>query len=376
MTDGEGKFALQELDRTLIFQLLVVATDHVPLLTELEVDPLEELEPLALQPRDLGAEPPENVVRGVVRDVQGRPVPRARLAPLAQKLERGVRYGEVAADPLAVSEADGSFEFAAFAPGAEFQAEIEAAGFAKSMSGWLTAGGEDNVVVLHTGITLTGLIERDGKPVADFALGLTLEEQGAGVNLGTTSIATDAKGRFTFVNAPPDARLILYGELSNRGKGTLDQRPVTSGADGSTLDLGVLALEPGATLAGRVVVADGGELPEGAGLVLARDAVNDALVVEIGADGRFRVDSLPSDLLTLGVRLRYHHVSVRNASYDFVNHQGLIGRVPRDLELTLLLEPGPVQRTDPEFSKELWKRYQELCDAPLRGAPLEAAAPR
>lgn len=376
MTDGEGKFALRDLDPTLFFQLLVLAPDHAPLITELDVDPLKKLAPLELVPRDLDNEPPERVVRGVVRDAAGKPVARARIEPVAQKLARGVRYGAVEADPLAVSAADGTFEFAVYQPGMVVQAELQASGFAKCASGWLTAGAEDNVVVLHTGVTLTGRVERDGQPVAGYALGLTLEQQGAGTNLGTTSLASDASGRFTFVNVPPEAAHLLYGELSNSGRGALALRKVTTGADDSTLDLGVLTLERGAQLSGRVVVTDASVLPEGAALLLSRDAVSDTVVVALTADGSFRADSLPGDILTLGVRLRTHHVSKANASYDFVNHQGLIGRVREDLELELLIDPGPEPREDPKFDKELWQRYEELCSSPLRGRTAEASAPR
>jgi hypothetical protein len=117
-------------------------------------------------------------------------------------------------------------------------------------------------------------------------------------------------------------------------------------------------------------------LPEGAGILVSRDAVNDTVVLPRAAGGHFRVDSLPGDVLTLGVRLRSHHVSKTNASYDFVNHQGLIGSVREDLALELVLDPGPMTREDPQFDKELWKRYEELCSSPLRGRTAEASAPR
>ena len=221
----------------------MLAPDHAPLITELDDDPLKKLAPLELVARDLDNEPPERVVRGVVRAADGRPVARAKIEPVAQKLAKGVRYGATDADPLAISAADGTFEFAVFEPGLVVQAEVQARGFAKCASGWLTAGAEDNVIEVSIGVTLTGRIERDGQPVAGYALGLTLEEQRAGTNLGTLSIASDASGRFTFVNVPSAARHLLYGELSNLGKGALAQRSVATGVDDSTLDLGVLALE-------------------------------------------------------------------------------------------------------------------------------------
>lgn len=64
-------------------------------------------------------------------------------------------------------------------------------------------------------------------------------------------------------------------------------------------------------------------------------------------------------------------ISPRNASYDFLNRMGLIGRVEADAELVLLLEPGMETRDFSQPEPGAWERYEALLKAPLRGLPVE-----
>jgi hypothetical protein len=64
-------------------------------------------------------------------------------------------------------------------------------------------------------------------------------------------------------------------------------------------------------------------------------------------------------------------ISPRNASYDFLNHAGLVGRVEADTELVLLLEPGMESRDFSQPEPGAWEKYEALLQSPLRGLPVE-----
>ena len=173
---------------------------------------------------------------------------------------------------------------------------------------------------------------------------------------------------------PANDDCFLYGLVASfKSHGALASRPVKTGAPDTTLDLGVLAVEPGHRLAGNVELSDGEPLPAGLRLVLGREEAWDAQIAEVGADGSFAFEGLPAELYTLNGRIPGHVLSPENGSYDFLNREGLLGRLEGDVrDLVLLFEPGAETLESPKFDQGLFERYEALRKAPLRGVALEA----
>jgi hypothetical protein len=380
VTDEQGKFALEDLDPELLFELLVYHDGFVPLYSRRYLDPDHGEVELTLTPHDLATREPERVLRGIVLDAHRRPIPRATIHPVGRKRGNGQQYGGLdGVDDLALSDENGEFALGVSAPGEELLLSIESPGYAPRTAYWLRAGPDPHEIAMQVGVTVRGVVTKDGQPLRGIELGLAQDDRSGEHFTGEHTVGTDAEGRFTFVNVPPDDAWHLYGKMASaRVHGALPARPVKTGADGSTLDVGTLALEPGARLAGRVVLSDGRDLPEGLRVLLGREHAWDTQTSEVGAGGTFAFQGVPRELCTLDARVGGYVVSERNASCDFLNRMGLLGVVDGDVEdLVLLLEPGEEQTSFDSrgLGEGLWERYQALQESPLRGAPVEAVAP-
>lgn len=374
MTDAEGKFVLEGLDPELFFRLLVYEQGYVPTYTDGAVDPLAGAVTVQLARHDLGEREPDLVLRGTVVDAHGDPVPRAVLSPRGRKLGKMTQWGGMdGIDELALCDERGEFELGVSAPKEELMLEVSARGFASRMFPWLAAGPEPHALALGRGVTVTGLVKKGAEPLAGVELGIAQVDRGGEHFLGDRTIGTGADGRFTFVNVAPKDAWTLYGCMGSLKKhGALSVRPIQTGADETTLDVGTLVVEPGFRLAGRLELSDGTALPPDHRVLLGREEAWDSQTALVGADGRFAFEGLPRELCTLTTRLHGYVISPRNASYDFLNDAGLIGRVEADVELVLLLEPGMGSREFSRPEQGAWEKYEALLKAPLRGLPVES----
>src|SRR6185503_3789401 len=110
---------------------------------------------------------------------------------------------------------------------------------------------------------------------------------------------------------------------------------------------------------------------------LARAEAWDPLVTQVEPDGSFAFEGLPAELYALTSRIPGYTPSPENESYDFLNHEGLLGRLAQDVDdLTLLFDPGVEDSDGPMPDASAFERYEALCKSPLRGVPMEAKAPR
>lgn len=373
MTGEEGEFVLEGMDPELLFELLVYDARHVPTYTEGYEDPRMGTVRVSLERNDLDRRPPARVLRGRVVDADGRPVARATISPQGMAIENGRRFGQLpGVDPLALTDADGRFALGVGEPGDTILSLVEAPAHAPRVSGWLAAGPDEHTIVLGRGVTVTGLLHEDGKPLGGVQVGLAQEDRNADGWLGQKEIATNEAGRFTFVNVAGGQSWLLYGAMTSLAPRALPARSLALGADGTTVDVGVVEIGPGLTLEGRVELAAGGSIPEGCRVLLVRESVQDSRVAELDADGTFRFDGLPAELYTLGARVPGHRVSAENESFDALNGLGLLGRIDADTSgLVLLLERGAPQPGP--FGPEMGQHYMELLERPLRGIPLEAS---
>jgi hypothetical protein len=379
VTDGEGKFALEALDPELRFKLLVYHEGYVPTFSEDYCDPREGPVKLALARHDLDQRDPERVLHGRIVDAHGDPVARAIVSPVGRKTARGQQYGGLDdVDALALSNAHGEFELGVGEPKEELMVSIEAAAFAPRMAPWLKSGDEENTVTLTRGVTVTGIVEKDGHGLAGVELGIVQVDRDTAKFTGERTVGTDERGRFTFVNVGPNELWSVYGKMTSlRSRGALVTREARTLADESTLDLGHLAVEPSARLSGRVVLSDDLPLPAGLQLILTRENAWDSATTVVAADGSFAFEGVPHELVSLYTRVRDYVISPKNASCDSINDSGLLGLIDGDVrDLVLLLEPGErgTMFDASSITQEAWERYQALKKAPLRGAPLEAAA--
>jgi hypothetical protein len=339
-TDSAGRFTIESLDPKLVFRLLVVAAGHESTFIS-KVDPTNGVSKVTLKQRSAEALTAATRIAGVVMNEEGEPVAGAVIST------QGVQVGELThwggtdpyADPVAVADTEGFFLLPCKPAVKQVHAMAEAPGVAKR---WVTlTPGKDHIVRMVDGVTVTGRVLRDGKPLKDVVLGLTTVERQCGMFLHEFEAATDKDGRFIIANVTPANEYHYYAKMESLGsQGALRTSVVRSGPNGKTVDLGDLQTGPAHTLKGRVVLSDGQKIPADTRLFLGREKAWDHSEVSLDPEGRFEFAGLPAEPISLAVRVKGYKVSKRNPSLDWLNG-GIVGTVDRDIQdFTILLEPG------------------------------------
>ena len=156
-----------------------------------------------------------------------------------------------------------------------------------------------------------------------------------------------------------------------KDSGSIPVRTLNTNADGSTLDLGDIEVQPGYRLTGQLILGDGKPVPPETRVLASRQQAWDSQTATVGPEGRFSFTGLPFEQLSLSTNVRGYRPSPKNASFDLLNRLGLLGTVRGDVDdLRFLLDSGPVI-DDHKFSQEDSKEYEQRRDGPLRGAPVD-----
>jgi hypothetical protein len=365
----------------LLFRLLVVAAGYTPAYSPRHVDPRAGVAAIKVRPHDLDRRDPALVFRGRVLDDAGAPVEGAVVDPRGVQRGTSTQYGGLAGiDPLAVTDSKGEFRLGVAKKGDALALFVSARDLAPACFGPRPAGAKAHDYKLGPGVTVSGRVLKGGKPLAGMPIGLVEQTRNIEKFVGDFKISTDDRGHFRFLNVPPNETYALYNLLAGSAHGTIPVRPVKVGGHGTTKDVGAVEVQRGHRLAGRVVLADGKPVPDGARLVLSRQEAWDSADVALPKDGRFAFGGLPAELYTLSVAgARGYRVSSKNRSVDPLNRFRLLGKIHGRVEgLRFLLEPGSEERRG-EDDGQPWeakaKEHMRLKEAPLQGAPDEKGSP-
>lgn len=357
-TDADGRFKIESLDPNLLFRLLVVAGGEESTFVS-KVDPANTHPEVVLKPLSEEELHSKTRIAGVVLDPDGKPVVGATIGP--QGVQRGAvtQWGgtDNFVDPMAVADDTGHFVLQCQNGVDTVYAVADGRNVAQR---WveLKPGG-DYLVRMQDGVAVTGQIEQDGRPLKGVIVGLVTKDRACGNFFRCDEIATDADGRFLFMNAPPERKFVFYEKMGSlHGKAAVPSKIFTTGKTGTKSDLGVLRVQPAHLIAGRVVLSDGKPVPPGTKLILGREEAWDSAETTLDAQGRFEFKGVPEESVGLVLRIKGYKFSHRNPNLDWLNG-GIVGRVDQDVtNLTLLLEPGQ------------WDPNEERNDAPP-GADLQ-----
>jgi hypothetical protein len=355
----------------------VVANGFLPTYTPKPIIPEERPVEIALKPHDLDRRAPSRVLRGRVVNENGDPVARAVVEPFGFRREQSVQFGgldEEGIDPLAVSDDEGHFRLGVGRDGEALYLRIKAPFLASMCSDPVAAGPKPHTFTLGPGVTVSGRLLKDGKPLAQVGLGMVQRDRNVQRFVGDFEYGTGHDGRFSFTNIPPGDDWAIYGLMDGlKPHGAIPVRHLRTGNHGETVELGDIEVRPGHRVSGRIVLADGKPLPPDIRVLLTRDEAWDNQLATAGPDGTFAFVGVPPERVNLSARVPGYHVSAKNTSYDLLNQGGLLGKVEGDVEgLRFLFEPGPSPRRDfGRFRREDYQEYQRRRDGPLRGAPLD-----
>lgn len=367
-TDAEGKFFIEPVDPNLMFRLLVLAKGYRPDFIR-DVDPLFGGAHLSLKPLKMANMPIESRVTAKLIDPEGKPVVGARVDV------EGTRYGQYSyssstsgkVDPMAVTDENGEF-FLDCTNGLDaITVEITARSVAKRRM-WLDTG-KAHLIRMTEGVAVTGRLVHEGKPVAGVAVSMNTEERSSEVFMRGFDVATDSEGRFSLPNIPPNNRFVLYSKMKDLQDlgASLSSQKVTTGADGSTMNLGDLKLGTAYSVRGRIVTADNQPVPGRTRVNLSLEEAWDNQEARTDEDGNFEFLNVPAESVSLYLRVNGYRISGKNPSKDWLNEGRIVGRLTGNIEdFVIHLEPG--QRFDRGDGPSDQDRQPR--DKPLRGAKL------
>lgn len=239
-------------------------------------------------------------LRGKVVDPRGRPLAGAAVVAVPEGALGNRAFSP--SDPVAdrvVSDAQGRFELRRLRSEEVYEVRASRAGaFPAAQRATVS---REVVLVLAPARSARGRVQDpEGRPIAGaeaFARPALRPGASDGDESGTP-VQSDAQGVFSFLELPA-----AEVELTVRRKGyapsVLPAFRIPPGT--GPVDLGVVKLRPGATLAGRVIDPRGQAVPEGEVFLLDRPAgpneMDRALkgrepAAKVGADGRFSVEDL------------------------------------------------------------------------------------
>ncbi len=253
---------------------------------------------------------------------------------------------------FAVADEDGSFRIDAqaggFAPQVFFcRVEPMARGIGATKQAALTHRLSEPLA-LRRGVSVRGRVLRDAKAVGGFWIGLPRDETGRVEAPNDRETRTDESGVFQFDGVLPESTLSVCPVLGKVGSGeTIELRSFHTRADGTTLELGDLATQPGRRLAGRVVLPEGKPIPVRIELTATSLQAQGSTSVEPDATGRFEFQGLPSGDISVGLSCRdaavrgAYRLSAKNKCLNLRTMNHIEGRLERDIaDLTILVEPG------------------------------------
>jgi len=368
-TDGNGQFQITGLNPELIYRLHVVAAGHRPHFIT-NADPSGPALRAKLRFRKFPDVEVENQIIGKVIDASGKPVGGASVTLESITKGNGTRYGggsNTSIDSSVATDENGEFLFNTVEPLDAITVTLDGPHLAKQKV--RLERGKAHLVRANSGITVTGRLRHDGKPLAGVKVAMSTEDRSAETFLRGFEVATDREGRFAIQGVPSDMRFLLYGKMSDLREIGLAVPPqsVQSSQAGKKVELGDLPLNPAHRIQGRVVLADNSPLPPRTRLYLSRENAWDTADLILPPDGTFEFKAVPPETISLSVRIPNYRVSAKNPSKDWLNEGRLLGRLEGDLnDLIIHLEPGTrFERNDGPSDNERYPR-----DKPLQGAKI------
>ncbi|MEN6627054.1 MAG: SUMF1/EgtB/PvdO family nonheme iron enzyme [Candidatus Sumerlaeia bacterium] len=362
-TDGQGRFTIRSLRPDQYFGVLAMADGYAPKYIY-KVESLAAPLTFKLEP-DAERYKPGHVVRGKVVGPDGKPLAGVVVETTAveRKMAGGMfsvqaASGDLKVDPIAIT--DGQGEFRITSPDTNFKVNLRmrAPGLAELAAGKLSPGEDVHVFKLAQGATVVGRVLDHGKPVPDAVVDLNLipaSTSDTTMVMGSQShVKTDADGNFVFANAKSGLTYFISCRMiSIKERGAVKVRSVRVEHDGDRVDAGVLEIEPGFSLSGRVDLSDGKPVPADARVMIIGATSRDAQFIKIGPDGRFEFKGLPPDVYEITPHIEGYMTSQNNVHdplpgpmLPMASGWGVAAtrNVDRDVkDLRVLVEPGEMK---------------------------------
>jgi hypothetical protein len=254
--------------------------------------------------------------------------------------------------PWTTSDREGKFFIVTDVPTARLAVTVDFEDVVKGQEFQLMPGRIGNTLQLLAGTTVSGRVHKNARPVEGVQLGL-VERSPTATNVDAIYETTsDRDGRFTIEHVGPNRDFCLFTKMASVARQNLAaiKKDFRSGRDGQMTEVAEVNLHPAHRVCVRLVFSDEPEHTPDICVVLSRAGIPDSQEVDADEDGTFVFAGVPSESIVLAfqtVGLRWVHgyrLSPQHYSLDYLRRTALCGRVDEDLDLNVLLEPGPSPR--------------------------------
>lgn len=361
-TDKDGQFKFAAVDTRLVYKMLVIAKGYEPKFVE-KVDLTRGPANLSIWKR-APLNDNEKLVKGRIYSPSGKPVPGAVIEIEGAETDQYTTWGghKQYIDPQTVTGEDGVFSLITRPKLKAGIGRIDARGYAQQ---WVrVTPNSDYLFVLHEGVSVTGQIMRDGKPIEGLRVAYCGADRSAGSFFQGWDIQTDAQGRFTFPNLPPTNTVVVYALGKSAALfGTFTTLKVPTGPEKSVKDLGKIELASPLHIKGRVVFDDGQPAFGGSKISFGREIAWDYQEVTLNDEGEFEVKGLAPEQISISIRMQGYKLSKKNPNRE--QSAGISGQLKESIEnFLIIVEPSIDQNRNNEDYN--W----QVRETPLKSAKL------
>ena len=281
-SNKDGQFEIQGVADDLIFKLLVAATGLKPELVA-DVDPRKPPLSVTLKPHEEGGLD----LKGTVLDQEGHPVMGASVTPYSFNTEGSTLHGEPKRDEVALTDDKGEFLLSVINGCKTVGLEVSCRGLATKKFTSVPLDHKSQSFTLDPGVSVTGRLAQDGKPVGDAEIGLIVTDLSSDAYYREMVASTDMEGRFSIPNVPAGREYFIYGLRGTlKDRGVTASKNITTGDPGSSLNAGEIALESGKRVEVQLKLTDGKPVPQGTRVLVSRDDAWDPQVFETDQNGK------------------------------------------------------------------------------------------
>src|SRR5262245_30782986 len=310
---AKGEFRIDDLDTTLLFDVLAVADGYEPAFAR-RTDPAKGPITIRLAPRSLADV--ERLITGVVVDPDGKPVVGAIVEPNGYHMARGIAYGSFpGVERLSITDGKGAFALRIPASDGKLDVRVTARGFAPHIDRALTTGVSRTIHVAE-GPSIAGHLTKNGKPVAGARVAFVQRDRRSSHYLGRFEVGTNEQGLFSMLNLGPDESYIVYTPMEGAEGGLAEPKIVDVGSGKKPVDAGAPAVTPGRRVTGQVIIPLGVKIPPHSRVLYSTDLAGDSRNVELRDDGTFVFDGVSKEAAHLVFRLPGVKLSIRSTRFD------------------------------------------------------------
>lgn len=397
MTDKAGKFIIHDIDPDLNFNLAASVAGKQVHKTAL-ISPTEG--PITIEMQDLPKSDTGHLLKGVVVDRDGTPIPNAFVE------SEGFQDGDEsfpgrAERGYAVTDKAGAFEIAINSDPKMVNIEVSADSYPETIITNANLAELSHRIELPTGTRLTGQLAVNGKPAANQKVAVVQVNQTVETATGIVDFSrnfstappnpelqtkskfisavlatTDDKGRFIFENLPHDQCYAIYTPYqATDSEWVIRTAFFKAKGDNQTFDLGTLPLVRSVTIAGKVTMEEGEALPSG-NLLLKHSPAFNSIKVPLNSKGEFRVENLSPETYQISIYCFNSVIDETKMSQHIINDQEFAIHVSKDrndvvIPLRKLREEEMVDpeemRTSPDLQLSLEASKEDSFEQALTG---------